>query len=209
MTYVKSVLSASAGALLLIMSAGAAQAEPLPVPSGTYRLEPTHGSIIWKISHLGLSHYTARLNHFDATITLDSEHPENSSVTATIDPTSVDTDYPNADKKDFNAEIAYEDKFFNANKFPHITFQSTGIELTGGNTGKITGDLTFLGVTKPVTLDVTLNGTLPEHPMTKTAAIGFSAHTTVDRGAFGMDYGAPYIGNDVEVLIEAEFLKAE
>lgn len=181
-----------------------ATAADLPIPSGTYAVDPTHASVIWKVRHLGLADYTARFNTLDATLEFNAEDPAASSVDVTIDPASVDTDYPNAEQKDFNAELRGE-QFFNTGEFPAITFKSTSIDITGDNTGTITGDLTLLGVTKPVTLDVTMNGYLEEHPFTKDAALGFSGTTTVKRSEFGLDYGVPYVGDDVKVLIEAEF----
>lgn len=188
---------------------GVAKAQSLDIPSGTYKLDPTHGSVIWKVTHLGLSHYTARFNKLDATITLDAAHPDQSTVVATIDPASVDTDYPYPQNRDFNAELRDDERFFKVHQFPQITFKSTGIELTGDHAGKITGDLTLLGVTRSVTLDAVLNGTLAEHPYAKQPAVGFSAVTTVKRSDFGMDWGLPFVGDDVQVLIEAEFIKAD
>ena len=93
------VVAAALGAALGV----SAHAAELTVPSGTYQLDPTHASMVWKVKHLGLSNYTARFNRFDATITLDAENPTASTVTATVDPASIDTDYPLAEQKDFNA----------------------------------------------------------------------------------------------------------
>ena len=81
--------------------------------------------------------------------------------------------------------------------------------MTGNRTGQITGDLSFLGVTKPVTLDVTMNGYLEEHPFAGVPAIGFSGETTISRSEWGMDWGIGSVGDEVEILIEAEFVKAE
>lgn len=184
-----------------------AEAAQLTVPSGTYQLDPAHASLVWKIKHLGLSRYTARFNKFDATITLDAENPTGSEVTATIDPSSVDTDFPFADQKDFNAELTGE-QWFNIAEFPEITFQSTELELTGDSVGTMTGDLTFLGVTRPVTLDVTLNGQLEKHPFAGGPAIGFSATSTFKRTDFGFETMlGPIVGDEVTIQIEAEFVQ--
>ena len=97
-------------------------------------------------------------------------------------------------------------------RFPQITFRSTKVALTGAHTAKVTGDLTLHGVTKPVTLDVTYNGGYPAMAMDPSGArIGFSAHGSFKRSAFGMGVGVPAAGSnmgvsdDVDVMIETEF----
>lgn len=165
-------------------------------PSGAYVSEPTHTSLTWRIGHMGLSQYTAHFDKVEASLNFDSVNNEKSSVSATIDPLSVSTGLPN-----FNKEIGEE--FFEGKT---ITFKSTKLEKTGAITGKMTGDLTFRGVTKPVTLDVTFNGGIM-HPFAKTQAIGFSAHGYIKRSEFGLDKFIPMITDEVEIIIETEFLK--
>lgn len=185
------------------------------VPAGDYGLDPTHGSITWKVNHMGLSNYTARFAKWDATITFDPANLSASKVVATIDPTSVKTDYPGDYKKthaqtgfkSWDEDLAKSDKFFNAGKFPTITFTSTSVETTGEKTGKVTGDLTFLGVTKPVTLDVTFNGSKNPHPFVPAAAIGFSATGTIKRSDFGVAFPPGPVGDDVQIIIEGEFIQ--
>lgn len=174
----------------------------LDVPSGTYTLDKGHASLTWKVGHLGLSNYTARFTEFDSTIEFNAEDPSKSSVTATVNPGSVETDYPG--ETDFDAKLQGSD-WFNVSEYPSITFTSTNVEVTGDNTGVITGNLTFLGVTKPVSLDVTFNGALNPHPFAQKPAIGFSAKGTIDRSEFGFDTYEPNIGGDVEILIEVEY----
>ncbi len=181
-----------------------AQAAPLNVPAGEYVLDKTHASLTWQVGHMGLSNYTARFATYDAVINLNPADPTKSSVTVTIDPTSVRTDFPFPEKEDFDKVIA--EKFLKASQHPKITFQSTGLVATGATTGKLTGNLSFLGVTKPVTLDVILNGA-KEHPMKKTPALGFSATGVIKRSEFGStDYLGP-VGDDIKLIIEAEFGK--
>jgi len=196
-------------ALALALGSSVAIADSqLPAPSGTYKNDPTHTSLTWKVLHMGLSKYTARLNDVSITLALDGEDPAASSVTAEIDPTSVDTGYPG--ETDFDGEIANDERFFNAGTFPTISFESKAIEMTGEQTARITGDLSFLGVTKAVTLDATLVGAMEKHPFAGVPAIGFSATTTLDRTDFGLDYlSGRGLGDEVEIVIQAEFLKAE
>ena len=178
------------------------------MPSGLYKLDDTHASLIWKVSHLGLSDYTARFTKFDVDMMFDAQDPVRSKVIATIDPTSIKTDYPYPEKKDFDAELVKKSGWFNTDQFPEIKFRSTKIEKTGDNTGKMTGNLTFLGISKPVTLDVTFNKAIGNHPFKNKPAIGFSATGSLKRSDFGMSTYIPQIGDQVDIIIEAEFLYA-
>jgi polyisoprenoid-binding protein YceI len=194
----------SLAAAVLTLAVGPAFAQsPSDVPAGTYKLDPAHASLTWRVKHLGLSNYTARFTKIDATLSYDPKDPTKSKITASVDPASVRTDL-NA-PKDFDQELREDPRFFKVAKFPEIKFASTKLEKTGDRTGRMTGDLSFMGVTKPVTLDVTFNGSFREHPMTKRGALGFSATGTVKRSEFGMDALVPFVGDDVAVVIEAEF----
>lgn len=165
-------------------------------PSGHYVSEPTHTSLTWRIGHMGISQYTARFDKLSADLNFDSQNPTKSSVSASIDPLSVSTGLPKFDK-----EIGEE--FFMGKE---ISFKSTSLVQTGPTSGKLNGDLTFRGVTKPVSLDVTFNGGLV-HPYAKVPAIGFSAHGFIKRSEFGLDKFIPMITDEVEIFIETEFLK--
>jgi polyisoprenoid-binding protein YceI len=192
----------------------AVRAETTPVaamPSGAYTLDKTHASLVWKVNHLGLSNYTARFKNFDATLNFDPKDPTKSTLVATVDPASVTTDYPNPSQVDFDAELAKGAQWFNAVKFPEITFKSTKIEKTGEKTGKIYGELTFLGVTKPLVLDATFNGSYAKKPFTpqEPAALGFSATAVVKRSLWGLKTYVPAVGDDVSIQLEVEFNKVQ
>lgn len=173
--------------------------------SGTYKLEKSHAFLNWRVSHNGLHKYTARFTEFDATISFDPDNPVASSVTASINPLSVETDHPTDDNWD--NKLATSRKWFNGKEFPAITFTSTGIEQTGEFTGIITGDLTFLGVTKEVQLDATYNGTGNSPFFGTRDLIGFSASGKLMRSEFGLATLLPNIGDEVEFTIEAEFVE--
>jgi len=179
------------------------------MPGGVYKLDPKHASLIWKVDHIGLSHYTARFTSFDADIFLEPTNLDKSRVRATIDPTSIETDFPDKEKKDFNAQLANDAGWFNAEQFPKITFKSTKIDITGDKTAKLTGNLNFLGVTKPLTLDVVFNKALGNHPFENKPAIGFSATGSLKRSDFGMKKYLPQIGDTVDIVIQAEFIRAD
>lgn len=205
----KKLLLATAFAAALPLAAFAADTKPATAPAGTYVLDKNHASLIWKVNHMGLSNYAARFTDLDATINYNPDDLSKSKVVATIDADSIETDYPNADKKDFNKELSQGADWFNSDKFPEIKFASTSIKKLSATKGTMTGDVTFLGVTKPVTLDVTFNGALAEHPMNKKPALGFSAEGKLKRSDFGMSKYIPMVGDEVEVQLELEFFKAE
>ena len=179
------------------------------MPRGVYTLDPAHASITWKVSHMGLSNYTARFTKMDSQILLDPDNLENSKVKATVYPSSVRTDYPNVEEKDFDKNLSEDATWFNTKQFPEIKFFSTKVEKTSDTTGKVTGNLTFLGVKKEIVLDVTSNKALGNHPFVNKPALGFSATTTIKRSDFGMTSYIPQIGDEVQVIIEAEYIYAE
>jgi polyisoprenoid-binding protein YceI len=179
------------------------------MPEGVYTLDLSHASVVWKVSHLGLSNYVARFADFDAAIDYDSSDMTKSTVTAKINPMSIQTAYPNAKEKDFNNILATDKNWFNAAEFASIDFVSTSIEMTGEKTAVMQGNLTFLGLSKAVSLNVKFNGAMPKQPFSGKPTMGFSATTMIKRTNWGMDKYVPNIGDDVEVLIEGEFVKTD
>ena len=160
-------------------------------------LDKPHTQIIFSVSHMGLSHSFGKFTDYEGAINLDENTPDQSSTEITIKTASLDLD----DDK-WNEHMKGKD-FFDVEKFPVMTFKSTKIEKTGDHTANLTGDLTLLGVTKPVTLAVVHNKT-GKHPMKDVRATGFSATGTIKRSDFGMKYGLPMVGDDVKIIIEAE-----
>lgn len=167
--------------------------------SGNYEVEPTHTTVVWRLTHMGLSNYTARFEKISGSLQFDAADPTKSSVNIAIDPNSVSTGLPN-----FNSEIA--EKVFDAANFRTINFVSTGLTKTTDTTGDLAGNLTFRGVTKPVTLQVQFNGGRV-HPFSGKRVMGISARGKIKRSDFGANNWLPMIGDDVELIIETEFLK--
>lgn len=192
-------LSAAALATSVLAAALATSARAEPE---RYVMDPAHSDILFAVTHLGYSTHYGFFHDFDVDLTFDPESPADSTLSVVVRPAGVDT---NAEKLDHHLQTP---DFFDTDKFPELTFTATEIEVTGENTGKVTGDLTILGVTKPVTLDVTFNKAAP-HPASNQPAIGFSATGTVRRSDFGMDYGVPAVGDDVKLMIEYEGTRAE
>ena len=185
-------------------------APPAKVPAGDYALDRAHASLIFRVNHLGFSNYTARFKRFDAKLRFDPVNLGASRVTATIDARSIETDYPDPDKLDFNAELQNE-KWLNTAKYPQITFRSTRVEVTGPNEMRITGTLDLHGMSNPVVLVAKFNGGYAGHPFDPHARIGFSGHGTLKRSDFGVSFGIPApgstlgVGDNVDFIIEAEF----
>lgn len=191
--------------------------KPEDVVAGTYNLDPTHVNVTWMVSHLGLSNYQGRFNDINGTLTIDPAKPEEAALSITIKTDSVDV---LSDK--LEGELKGEEGF-NAAEYPEITFTSTKVEVLepkdgkkgkgrgmrrDGAVAKVTGDLSMLGETKPVTLHVTLVGT-GEHPFAKKQAVGFQARGTFNRSDFGFTQWAPFVGDTVRLNIGAEFVAAE
>jgi polyisoprenoid-binding protein YceI len=192
-------------------AAGAPVAPAMPpVPAGTYALDKAHASLIFRVDHLGFSMFTARFKRFDAQLEFDPDNLKSARLSATVDATSLETDYPDPAKLDFNSVLQGKDWFHTA-EFPEMTYRSRDIEVTGPDSMRVIGDLTLHGVTRPVPLNVKFNGGYAGHPMDPHARIGFSAHGSLNRSEFGIDVGIPAPGTKmgvsdaVDVIIEAEF----
>ena len=211
----RTLVHASALGLALCTLAFAAGDAPPPastakVPAGAYTLDKTHASLIFKVSHLGFSNYTARFKRFDAELQFDPENPSASKLRATVNVRSLETDFPKTPQLDFNEQLLGKE-WLDAATYPTITYRSTAIEPTGPKTMRVIGDLTLRGVTRPVTLEVTYNGGYAGHPFDPHARIGFSAQGTLKRSEFGIAYGLPApgttlgVGDEVTVILETEF----
>ena len=162
-----------------------------------YKIDPTHTATVFSWNHFGFSTPSANFTDIQGVIKVDNAKPANSSVEVTIPISSVNTNVPALDKE------FQEEAWFNAAKYPNITFKSTKVETTDKKNFKITGDLTVKGVTKPVVLDAVLNKQ-GDHPMTKAATVGFNATTSFDRSAFGIGNYVPNVGDKITVNITTE-----
>jgi polyisoprenoid-binding protein YceI len=186
-------------------------APAIEVPSGAYTLDPHHSTVTVRALHFGLSHYTLRFNNVTGTLNFNAEAPAQSSVEATVATTSLDTPY--SGDRDFDAELQ-NSSWLDSAGFPTATFRSTSVEVTGGNTGRVTGDITIKGVTHPITFDVTFNASHRQHPMgPQISLLGFSGRGTITRSQFGVNElmasagGSDGVSDEVEILIEAEFTR--
>ena len=208
-----SLIAAALVGLAAMPAAGQTAAEST-APAGTYHLDPTETHLLYKVSHLGFSSHIALFTRITGELQFDPAHPEAMTLAATVDASSLETNYPDP-KTDFNAILTGPD-LLDAKQFPSMTFQSTKVALTGPFSADVTGDLTLHGVTKPLTLQVTFNGGYAPNDMDPGGArVGFSATGSLMRSDFGMDMGIPEpgttmgVGDKVEIIIEAEFLNPD
>lgn len=193
------------------------ETESITPDAATYSLEPTHAFLSFTVMHNGLSEYTVDFTDFDVTLDLDPEAPENSTLTATIDPLGLNVNYqadykaghPDSPYANWPEALSKDGRFLNAEEFPEITFVSTEITPTGDETAEVTGDLTFLGLTRPVTLDVTYNGATNVAWYGERDLVGFDATTTISRSAFGQESLEGVISDEVVIEFSGELLQDE
>lgn len=204
-------------------AAETAVAEPVQVeiaaPAGLYRLDPNHASLHFSVKHLGVSNYVVRFTSFDVTLDLNPDDLSASSVSATIDPASVRTDFsgdyqgthPDSGFSSWDEDLAKSGNFLNAGEYPSITFKSTRVEQAPDGTLQVTGDLELLGQTRPITLEVEVVGSEQAHPFSGVGLIGFSARGTFNRSDFGMTHllTPPLVGDTVTLQFEGEFLQEQ
>ena len=170
-------------------------------PSGTYIAEATHAYIAFSYSHQGYSNPILRWKKFDANLELDSANPESSSLMVTIPSDAIDSGVAKFDEHLVGAD------FFDAANHPVITFKSTDMDQIYTGTGRVTGDLTIKGNTKPITLNVKLNK-VGKHFRSGKDMFGISATGYLKRSEYGVDKYAP-MGDDVKLMIEVEFQKVD
>ena len=167
-----------------------------------FNLDPSHSQIVFTYNHLGYSTGAGMFSGFNGEIMFDQADPAASSVTVSFPVKSMLTGW------EARFEHFMSKDFFDATDDEMVTFTSTAIEVTGEKTAKITGDLNLNGVTKSVVLDAVLNQA-GEHPMEKKQWAGFSATTTLIRSDYNLGMFAPYVSDEVQLMISVEASKAE
>lgn len=166
--------------------------------AGSYQLDPLHTTVLFKVDHLGLSKFVGRFNRVEASLDYDPHNPAAAKLSAVIDIPSIDVN--NADF----SETLRSASWFNAERYPQAGFVTTSVELVDGNRARFLGDLTLLGVTAPIVLDIHFNGGA-DNMLSGRYTLGFSATSSFKRSVFGMDQYIPAIGDDIELEIHAEF----
>lgn len=187
---------------LLLLAAGPALAQvstdPKQAATGAYQMETRHTQVLFSILHAGLTDYYGRFDKVSGSLIFDSHQPEKSSVNVSIDTASVNLKAP-----ELIGELTAKDVFDSAD-FPQATFKSTAVTRTGPDSGKVTGDLTIKGITKPVTFNVTFRGASANQ-------IAFHAEADIKRSDYDMTSmrWASFVGDDVHLIIEALFQQSK
>ena len=162
----------------------------------SYTVDPAHTFPYFEINHLGFSTMHGRFGATNGTIALDSA-AKSGNIDITIDATSIDTGHA---KRDTHLK---SEEFFNVGKFPTLAYKATKLKFNADKLSGADGELTLLGVTKPVSLVVTAFNCGP-HPMTKKQMCGANATATIKRSDFGLSAYVPAVGDEVKISIEVE-----
>jgi polyisoprenoid-binding protein YceI len=197
------VLGATLGAGLLAAALAPASAQvattiPSKVPSGTYNVEPYHTRIVFDVSHMGFTTWYGNFTNASGTLNFDPKATTKSALSISFPTDSVSTTNPKLD-----GELK-SPMWFDATQYPTITFKSTKLILLGHDKGEIIGDLTFHGVTHPVTLVAHFNGG-GVNPLDKKYTIGFDATGSLSRAEWGVKTYEPLIGDKVGLMLSGAF----
>ncbi|GAA0459096.1 MULTISPECIES: YceI family protein [Sphingomonas] len=196
-----------AGAALVVATPLVAQQMAIPgttdvsrVTAGTYKTDPGHTLIGWRVNHLGFNDYFGIFGDADGTLVLDPKQPAAAKLDITIPVGKLTTASAGLTKHMMSKD------FFNAEVTPTARFTSTAVKVNGTRAA-ITGNLTLNGVTKPVVLNARFTGA-GANPMSKKETIGFEADAVLKRSDFNMNYGIPAVSDEVELDITVAFEKA-
>jgi polyisoprenoid-binding protein YceI len=175
----------------------------VPLYAATYTLEPDYTQGVFRWNHLGFSNPAAQFAQGEGTLEFDQADPTKSSVKVTIPLSSLNTGVPALDDHLRSAD------FFETAKFPAATFKSTLVEKGGmANHLKVTGELSLHGVSKPITLDVTVVK-VGSNPRTSLPTVGFEATTTLKRSDFGLGKYAPQVSDEIQMHIISQAVEAK
>lgn len=159
-----------------------------------YKIDPVHSGVNFRIRHF-INNVPGTFSRFEGEIHFDKSDPTNSKAVATIDLTSVDTRNSNRD------EHLQQDDYFHTAEFPRMTFESTRWEVVDESNFKVTGNLSFLGRTNEVVLDVVFLGEMEGRGIIRS---GWEGRTTIDRTQWGLTSGTPAVGRDVHIELNIQ-----
>ncbi|MEQ1813630.1 MAG: YceI family protein [Candidatus Nitrotoga sp.] len=168
----------------------------------SFTVDPDHTFPHFSVSHLGFSTMQGRFDASSGKITLDSA-AKKGTIEFSIKAASINTGHAKRD------EHLRSPDFFNAAEYPSITFKSTAIKFEGDKPASVEGNLTLLGVSKPVKLNISAFncGLHPMDPTKKKFVCGADASTQIKRSDFGMKYGVPAVGDDIKLVFEVEAIR--
>jgi polyisoprenoid-binding protein YceI len=173
-----------------------------PIAPLTWEADKAHSKLGFVVTHLMVSDVEGSFKNFTSTVSVSKEDFSDAVVELRADVASVNTDN---DQRDAHLKGA---DFFEASKFPELTFKSTSVKKLSGNKYKVAGNLTFHGVTKPVTLDAVLRG-VTVNPMSKKSIAGFKVSGTIKRSDFnfGSKFPEAMLSDEVTLNANTEFVK--
>jgi polyisoprenoid-binding protein YceI len=174
--------------------------EPSQVQAGSYAVDPQHTQVGFGVSHMGFTTYYGRFTDASGTLELTPKNPAGSRLSVTVPTASVST---TSEKLDGELK---GDQWFDAAKYPAISFVSTQIVPSGHGEARVVGNLTMHGVTKPVTFDAKFVGA-GTNPLDKKYTVGFAITGVVSRSEFGVKTYVPLIGDEVAIMISGAFEK--
>ena len=178
-----------------IVALGALAQAPTPaVSAANWKIDPSRTHIEFAIDAVGYPRTEGQFRRFEGRISVDFDHPDRSSVAFHVQSQSVDVGSPSF--SDYLRSVA----FLDAGRFPSIDFVSKAVERINDHTVRVSGDLTLLGVTRPLTVDVAVR----RETSGSSARLAFRAKTSIDRLEFGMNSGFPLVSRDVELVISSE-----
>jgi len=177
-----------------------AEKDPTKIQGGAYVVEPEHTRVMFAVSHKGFTIYYGQFSKVSGTLMLDTTNPAASKFDISVPVETVSTTNSVLDGELRNKP------WMDAPDFPTITFKSVSVKPTGPTTADVTGDFTFHGVTKPLTLKVKFNAA-GNDPQDKFYVAGFTVTGAIKRSDFGMGVAVPLIGDDVDLIISAAFKK--
>lgn len=168
----------------------------------SFTVDPDHTFPHFSVSHLGFSTMQGRFDASSGKVTLDSA-AKKGTIEFSIKAASINTGHAKRD------EHLRSPDFFNAAEYPSITFKSTAIKFEGDKPASVEGNLTLLGVSKPVKLNISAFncGLHPMDPTKKKFVCGADASTQIKRSDFGMKYGVPAVGDDIKLVFEVEAIR--
>jgi polyisoprenoid-binding protein YceI len=165
--------------------------------SDRWEIDKAHTQVLFTVNHLGFTDLTGQFRVLDGSLHLDTADWTQSSVTVTLEAASVDMNHDGIDRHLKNPD------FFDVETHATLDFRSTSVEQVGEDRLKLHGELTMIGKTLPVSLDVTLNK-LDMNPGRGTPRAGFRAEGTLKRSDWGMTYGVPNVGDEIAIVINLE-----
>jgi polyisoprenoid-binding protein YceI len=166
-----------------------------------YEVDSVHSSVVFRIRHLNVSYAYGRFNDISGQFMFDEADPAKSRIDVSVKVESIDTANTDRDKHLKSAE------FFNVAEHPTIAFKSSRVEKLADNKYRAEGELTLMGVTKPLTVELERVGSV-DHPKLG-ARSGFETVFTIKRGDFGLNAAAGMLGEDVRLMVSIEGVRAQ